>query len=1064
MHKNVMGWWRSASLGSLAALALAVPGFAQSATAGGGQPNYDVREDRSPDKGIASPAFERMPAVEQKAVYSRLYESMSRQETELRASLPSLAVEYSPILQAAEVLGTLSADQFLTAPSTASRESILRDFLTQNGGLYGLTATQVGELVKTQDYTNPAGNLSFVSLQQRVKGLEVFRCELGAAFTNKGELARIRGEIAAEVDYAAAPTVARVNAAEAVAAGAASIDIALSARDLQQTSAAADGRSVVFARGPFGEDIEARQLYFPLRPGTLTLAWSFTLWEQDRAYWILIDAESGGLLWRKNIVNDQTTSYAYTVYNDDSPGPLSPSTATPGSAIQGAAIARTTLTGVGNGDIPGSSTFNTLGWILDTPVGDPDDCTAGNNTIAGVDLGAPNGVDACTPQSAAGVFNYAYNPVPNAAPEAPTLPAYRNGAVTNLFYWTNLYHDRLYDVGFTEPARNFQRDNLGRGGAANDRVSAEAQDSSGTNNANFATGPDGGTGRMQMFIFTGPTPDIDGDLDQEIVIHELTHGLSNRLIGNAAGLGNNRGGSMGEGWGDFYARLLLSSAGENLAGNYASGAYATLNLGSLGTNNYYYGIRRFPYALISSLGGAGATCPTCPHNPLTFADIDPAQNNVTDGAYAENPLNFNGNGATEVHNAGEVWALALLEVRARIIGTLGFAAGNQRMLQLTTDAMKLMPVSPNFIQGRDAIIAADQAGFAGADMADICAGFAARGMGVGAQDNAPAVVQSFTGGGNLTLGTVTFVDTPGSPGNNPNGNGFADPAENLVLNVPLSNGASACSAGNATGVTATPSGGGTGVYGTINVGQTVSQPIAYTVAPGATCGSVLNIPVAINSSLGPTAGSFNLPIGQPVVGLSQNFDAVVPPALPGGWVAVNIPVSAPLWVTNATAPDSAPNRAFVDDPAVVSDKRLDTPSIAVSSAAAQLTFRHTHVLESTFDGGVLEISIGGGPFADILAAGGSFVAGGYNATISSSFSSPIAGRQAWSGTSPGSPGYFTTTVNLPASANGQNVVLRFRMASDISVAGTGWAIDTLTLVNSYTCATVPVELQSFSVE
>ena len=86
-----------------------------------------------------------------------------------------------------------------------------------------------------------------------------------------------------------------------------------------------------------------------------------------------------------------------------------------------------------------------------------------------------------------------------------------------------------------------------------DRVSAEGQDSSGTNNANFATPADGGRGRMQMYLWTGPTPDYDGTTDAEIIIHEVTHGTSNRLHGNASGLSTNMSGGMGEGWGDFYA-------------------------------------------------------------------------------------------------------------------------------------------------------------------------------------------------------------------------------------------------------------------------------------------------------------------------------------------------------------------------------------------------------------------------------------------------------------------------------------------------------------------------------
>ena len=88
--------------------------------------------------------------------------------------------------------------------------------------------------------------------------------------------------------------------------------------------------------------------------------------------------------------------------------------------------------------------------------------------------------------------------------------------------------------------------------------------------------------------------------------------------------------------------------------------------------------------------------------------------------------------------------------------------------------------------------------------------------------------------------------------------------------------------------------------------------------------------------------------------------------------------------------DTLPNAAFIDDPAVVSDKRLDSVGIALSSSALTLTFRHNFNLEASdedpnlgFDGGVLEISTdGGNTFQDILAAGGSFAMGGYNRTIS----------------------------------------------------------------------------------
>src|SRR5205814_8670982 len=102
------------------------------------------------------------------------------------------------------------------------------------------------------------------------------------------------------------------------------------------------------------------------------------------------------------------------------------------------------------------------------------------------------------------------------------LLSYTNAAVVQLFYWNNFMHDRLYQLGFTEAAGNFQSNNFSRGGLGNDAVQADAQDGSGLNNANFSTPPDGSPGRMQMYIFNGMTPRRDGDLDAEVVCHEYT--------------------------------------------------------------------------------------------------------------------------------------------------------------------------------------------------------------------------------------------------------------------------------------------------------------------------------------------------------------------------------------------------------------------------------------------------------------------------------------------------------------------------------------------------------------
>ncbi len=992
--------------------------------------NYDIRNDKSTEAQTALRTF-RQQAGRSSANALEAQQQFKYAEAELRNSVPTLNIEQSPDLHAPEVIGTrVESGTFLTSPTPGKRVESLRNFILANNSLIGLSDDQVRQLKVAADYTNPDGNLSFVHLEQRINDLPVFRGEVKAGFTKDGSIIRLINNLAPGVEYSSLSTESG-RAEDAVTAAARAINHTTTSNDFRIQESKSSGAVVTFEPGQFAWPTVAEKMYFPTEPGVVRLAWRVLMWEEVAAYYVIVDAQTGTMLWRKNIVEDQTQTATYNIYQDDSPAPFVPGPTSP-AGLQAPLINRTSVTLIGN-EAP--NTFNNFGWMTDGT-----NLTDGNNVEAGLDRVAPNGVDAPVP-GVGRVFNFTYNPSPGNPPpgDAPLTPAYQNGAVTNLFYWTNRYHDSLYLLGFTEAARNFQNVNFTGMGLGADRVSAESQDSSGVNNANFGTPADGGRGRMQMYLWTGTTPNRDGDLDQDIVYHELTHGLSNRLHGNAGGLGSNMSRGMGEGWGDFYAHCLLSTPADPLAGIYNIGGWSLLSGGFV--DNYYYGIRRFPKAIKSFVGGPGSL----PHNPLTFADVDSTQANLADGAY---PPAFNGT-ADQVHNAGEVWNSALWEVRARIITRIGAAAGNQRVLQLVTDGMKLAPLNPTFLQERDAIVAAAQA-LGGTDTADVWAGFAIRGMGYSAKvlvvgsGGTTRVVEAFDPPNLRQIPTFTASDSSG------NNNGYLEPGENVLLSVPIDNPTGL----TATGVTVSVNGGPAVSYGTMANNATVTMVIPFTI-PSVPCGNSVALTFSINSSLGATnaAGSLG-PLGIPTFGgTTQNFDGVVAPALPALWTQSNTGAQIP-WATTASGPDTAPNSAFSNDGASPGESMLISPLLNVTSASASMTFRLNYSFEAPdWDAMVLEISMGGGAFQDILTAGGSFTTGGYNGIVNTTAGNSLAGRMAWIGSS---AGYITSTVNLPAAANGQVVTLRWRIGTDAAVGGTGANVDSITITgavfqNGYTC-------------
>ena len=290
-------------------------------------------------------------------------------------------------------------------------------------------------------------------------------------------------------------------------------------------------------------------------------------------------------------------------------------------------------------------------------------------------------------------------------------------------------------------------------------------------------------------------------------------------------------------------------------------------------------------------------------------------------------------------------------------------------------------------------------------------------------------------------------------------NNAVDPGETVTANFSIRNAGTAPTTNLvatllAGGGVTSPS--GSQNYGVVSAGNAVARPFTFTMFGN--CGSSNVVVLQLQDGL-VNLGIISFPfvIGKSGV-LVENFDSVTVPALPAGWSTAAISGQSP-WVTSSSTSDTPSNSVFSPDTYTSGVNELDTPAMTIPPSSTQLTFRHSFNLEASgvstntgFDGGVLEIKIGTDPFADIIDAGGTFLAGGYNRTISASWGNPLGGRNGWSGYS---GGFITTIVDLPAAALGQTVQFRWRCGSDSSVANTGWYIDTVSVGGLVCCLNPP---------
>lgn len=664
--------------------------------------------------------------------------------------MPGVRVDFDEALGSPKFVA--STRGFLAAGSDS--QQVVRTFVEEHSAMFGHGAGALAEARLARDYETPHNGMHTFVWQQELDGVRVFESTFQAHVTKAGELVNVASRFVPDTAAAAVKPTQVIDVKKAISAAGTDVGESVPPAQIAENAPPEGPSRKQRFRSTRLLEVSAEHVWLPIDEGSLRLAWEVTFTSKSRGemFRSLVDIETGRVLIRQGLT-EYISNASYRVFTSDSPTPMSPGLATPGTT-QPAEAARTLVT---------LSAFDTTaspnGWI-DDGVNE----TRGNNVDAHLDLNADDVADTPRPQgSPSRVFDFTFD-----STQAPT--SYQNAAITQLFYWNNYIHDRYYQLGFTEAAGNFQNNNFSKGGVGNDAVQADAQDGSGTNNANFSTPADGSAGRMQMYVFTGPTPDRDGDFDQEVVIHEYTHGLSNRLVGGGVGISSLQPRGMGEGWSDFYALCLLSQPADDPNGVYASGAYASYQLSGL-TQNYYYGIRRYPY------------CTDLAKNPLTFKDIDTTQASAHTGV-PKSPIG--GSTANEVHNMGEVWCVALWDARANLVAKLGAAAGNDMILQLVTDGMKLAPANPNFLQARDAIVQADLVDNAGANSLELWNAFAKRGMGASATSPSSSTTTGLVEGFDVPNNLIVTLPASVTEGNVPTtGTVTASPAPSTNLTVTL---------------------------------------------------------------------------------------------------------------------------------------------------------------------------------------------------------------------------------------------------------------------------------------
>ena len=741
----------------------------------------------------------------------------------------------------------------------AQRDSkeVIQSYLQSNREKYGFSEADIQNWEITNESFSKKVEVTHVYIRQTIHGIPIANGLANFAVKN-GSVITFGNRMIQNIEIKSGNTTPALQADQAIER--ASEQLTLGTPISLEKTKTINSQKFEFSSGGISSVPIPVELMYYATEGKLVLVWDLSIKEAQGNWWSLkVDANSGQIIeknsWTVSCSFDHCSSAEHIHSNDqtnDSPTlQFAPS---PPPTNDQYSVFPIPIESPNHGprsiiSSPSNLVASPFGWHdTDGFEGDEYTITRGNNVYASDDINDDN-VPGYSPDGGSALnFDFPFD-----QSISPTLNL--DPAITNLFYMNNIMHDVWYQYGFDEESGNFQQNNYGNNGFGDDFVYADAQDGSGTDNANFETPPDGQNPRMQMYLwnvissddilvinspssvagnynivkasFGPPLPDpfitqdfvlvddgtspdindgcdgilnasalvgkiailkrgncqfvskiqavqdagavaaivinnsgstifamsgnsstitipsvmismadgqllldeinngstlngtlqngggvqsgIDADFDNVVIAHEYGHGISTRLTGGADNsdcLNNDE--QMGEGWSDWFGLMLTMKSTDVATDGRGIGTFVQ----NEPTNGP--GIRNSPYS------------------------TDFTVNSYTYGA------TNNSNDLSMPHGVGFVWCTMLWDLNWALINQYGFnsdvyngTGGNNTAMHLVIEALKLQPCGPGFVDGRDAILAADQLLYGGANECLIWTVFANRGLGYSADQGDP---------------------------------------------------------------------------------------------------------------------------------------------------------------------------------------------------------------------------------------------------------------------------------------------------------------------------------------
>ncbi|MEM9598630.1 MAG: M36 family metallopeptidase, partial [Acidobacteriota bacterium] len=401
---------------------------------------------------------------------------MPRSVTHRPATQRFMVKPYLPVLLAV-LLGTLAAAgahaapagespvRFLTGPQAGEPVDLALGYLNANREAFGLSASDLADMVIVDHYRTRHNGVTHVYLRQRLDGVEVWNGDININVARDGSIINLGNRFVSDLAGRAVSRSPGIDAETAVQRAATHLGLVARSSLTVLENAGGPSLAVTFdGTGISHRPIPVKLVYERTDAGP-RLAWDVVIDPVDSPNWwdMRVDAETGEVLGKVNWTDSESHGVAHhgvahhgEAHHGEARGgiPQDSYNVLPLPLESPYDGAHSLHTG------PADPTASPFGWHDTDGDIDPDFTdTRGNNVEASEDTDG-NNIPGFRPSGGSGpvlTFNYAWN-----AGDQPDGGTNQEAAIVNLFYMNNVMHDLTYQYGFDEPSGNFQFNTYGR--------------------------------------------------------------------------------------------------------------------------------------------------------------------------------------------------------------------------------------------------------------------------------------------------------------------------------------------------------------------------------------------------------------------------------------------------------------------------------------------------------------------------------------------------------------------------------------------------------------------------